>query len=61
MWEFYLAASETAFLHDKHFIFQLQLSPSLDTVPFARGYIEAKERELMEFEMTRPPLELVDI
>lgn len=61
MWEFYLAASETAFLHDKHFIFQLQLSPSLDTVPFARGYIEAKERELMEFEKTRSPLEPVDI
>lgn len=60
MWEFYLAASETAFLYDKHFIFQLQLSPSLDSVPVARGYIEERERQLIEFEKRRPPLESVD-
>lgn len=50
MWEFYLAASETAFLYDKHFVFQLQLSPSLATVPVSRDYIAIKERELLEFE-----------
>ncbi len=61
MWEFYLAASETAFLYDKHFIFQLQLSLSLETVPVSRDYIEAKERELLEFEKTRSRLELVAI
>ena len=61
MWEFYLAASETAFLYDKHFIFQLQLSPSLETVPVSRDYIEAKERELLEFEKTRRRLELVAV
>ena len=46
MWEFYLAASETAFLYDKHFIFQLQLSPSLDAVPVTRGSIEERARQL---------------
>ncbi|PDT85335.1 cyclopropane-fatty-acyl-phospholipid synthase family protein [Sinorhizobium sp. BJ1] len=61
MWEFYLAASETAFLYDKHFVFQLQLSPSLETVPVSRDYIEAKERELLEFEKTRSRLELVAV
>ncbi|MEI2297534.1 cyclopropane-fatty-acyl-phospholipid synthase family protein [Ensifer sp. MJa1] len=60
MWEFYLAASETAFLYDKHFIFQLQLSPSLDAVPASRGYIEERERQLIEFEKRRPPLEPVN-
>ena len=60
MWEFYLAASETAFLYDKHFVFQLQLSPSLDAVPVSRGYIEERERQLIEFEKRRPPLEPVN-
>lgn len=60
MWEFYLAASETAFLYDKHFIFQLQLSPSLAAVPVSRGYIEERERQLKEFEKRRPPLEPVN-
>jgi cyclopropane-fatty-acyl-phospholipid synthase len=61
MWEFYLAASETAFLYDKHFVFQLQLSPSLATVPVSRDYIAIKERELLEFEKTRERLELVAV
>ncbi|WEX78435.1 cyclopropane-fatty-acyl-phospholipid synthase family protein [Sinorhizobium numidicum] len=61
MWEFYLAASETAFLYDKHFIFQLQLSPSLETVPVSRDYIAEKERELIEFEKNRQRLELVAV
>ncbi|NRP71160.1 Cyclopropane-fatty-acyl-phospholipid synthase [Ensifer psoraleae] len=61
MWEFYLAASETAFLHDKHFVFQLQLSPSLSSVPVSRDYIAQKERELLEFERTRRRLELVAV
>ncbi|MBK5569404.1 class I SAM-dependent methyltransferase [Ensifer sp. 2YAB10] len=60
MWEFYLAASETAFLYDKHFIFQLQLSPSLEAVPVSRGYIEERERQLIEFEKRRPQLEPVN-
>ncbi|THK39725.1 class I SAM-dependent methyltransferase [Ensifer sp. MPMI2T] len=61
MWEFYLAASETAFLYDKHFVFQLQLSPSLGSVPVSRDYIAEKERELLEFERTRRRLELVAV
>ncbi|MBP1882844.1 SAM-dependent methyltransferase [Sinorhizobium mexicanum] len=61
MWEFYLAASETAFLYDKHFVFQLQLSPSLASVPVSRDYIAQKERELLEFERTRRRLELVAV
>ncbi|WP_209854674.1 SAM-dependent methyltransferase [Rhizobium herbae] len=60
MWEFYLAASETAFIYDKLMIFQIQLSHEQDAVPYTRNYIGEREVELREFEKTRPPLEPVE-
>ncbi len=38
MWEYYLAASEAAFLYGDHLVFQLQLSKTRDAVPMTRGY-----------------------
>ena len=60
MWEFYLAASETAFIYDKLSIFQIQLSHEQDAVPYTRNYIGEREATLREFEKTRPPLEPVE-
>jgi cyclopropane-fatty-acyl-phospholipid synthase len=59
MWEFYLAVSETAFRHDRLFIFQLQIARHQDAVPYDRNYIAAREAELRAFEETRKPLEKV--
>jgi len=59
MWEFYLAVSETAFRHDRLFIFQIQIARHQDTVPCARNYIGEREAALREFEKTRRPLEKV--
>jgi cyclopropane-fatty-acyl-phospholipid synthase len=44
MWEFYLAASEMAFRHQGHVVFQFQLSRSIDAVPLTRDYIVDWER-----------------
>ena len=60
MSEFYLAASETAFLYDKLLIFQIQLSREQDAVPYTRTYIGEREAALREFERTRPPMEPVE-
>ncbi len=60
MWEFYLAASETAFIYDELLIFQIQLSHEQDAVPHTRNYIAEREAQLREFEKTRPPLEPVE-
>ncbi len=38
MWEFYLALSETAFLHSDHFVFQMQISKRRGVVPLTRDY-----------------------
>ncbi len=59
MWEFYLAASETAFLYDNLSIFQIQLSHRQDAVPITRNYIGEREAALRAFEKTRPPLQKV--
>ena len=56
MWEFYLAAMEAAFRHDRLPIIQFQLARHQDAVPFARDYIGEREAMLREFEATRPPL-----
>ena len=61
MWEFYLAASEVAFRHDRLFIFQLQLARHQDMVPFDRNYIARREAELREFEAGRRGLERVEV
>ncbi|HTO29940.1 MAG TPA: cyclopropane-fatty-acyl-phospholipid synthase family protein [Pararhizobium sp.] len=60
MWEFYLAASETAFLYDNLLIFQIQLSHELGSIPYTRTYIGEREAALKELERKRPPLDPVD-
>lgn len=56
MWEFYLAASETAFRHGGLMVFQLQLAKRLDAVPLTRNYIQENEAELKAVERQRPVL-----
>ena len=50
MWELYLAISETAFRHDRLFIFQMQLARHQDAVPFTRGYQARIEAHLTQQE-----------
>ncbi|QRM54822.1 cyclopropane-fatty-acyl-phospholipid synthase family protein [Sinorhizobium sp. BG8] len=59
MWEFYLAAMEAAFRHDRLPVIQLQLARHQDAVPYARDYIAEAEQRLKAFEADRPPLEPV--
>ncbi|GAA0579218.1 cyclopropane-fatty-acyl-phospholipid synthase family protein [Caenispirillum bisanense] len=47
MWEFYLLASEMAFRHESHMIFQIQLARHQEAAPLVRDYITA-------FEATQP-------
>ena len=56
MWEFYLAAMEAAFRHDRLPIIQFQFARHQDAVPFARDYIGEAEAKLRAFEATRLPL-----
>ena len=44
MWEFYLAASEIAFRHQGHVVYQIQLSRKVDAVPLTRDYMFDFER-----------------
>jgi cyclopropane-fatty-acyl-phospholipid synthase len=44
MWEFYLAASEMAFRHQGHIVWQMQLAKEVDAVPLTRDYITDWER-----------------
>ncbi len=39
MWDYYLSASEAAFRHGDHFVFQIQLAKKRDAVPLTRDYI----------------------
>ena len=41
MWEFYLAASESAFRQYGHMVFQIQLTKKPDAVPLTRDYLGA--------------------
>jgi len=50
MWEFYLAASETGFRHDRMVVFQVQLARRIDAVPLTRDYIGQREQELRDRE-----------
>ncbi|MAP19032.1 MAG: SAM-dependent methyltransferase, partial [Aurantimonas sp.] len=57
MWEFYLAASETAFRWQDCVVFQVQLTRQVDTLPITRDYMleaEAKLRELEQRDTVRP-------
>jgi cyclopropane-fatty-acyl-phospholipid synthase len=53
MWEFYLAASEAGFRHDRMVVFQIQLARRIDAVPITRDYILEREQELRERESAR--------
>ncbi|GAA0462792.1 cyclopropane-fatty-acyl-phospholipid synthase family protein [Sphingomonas molluscorum] len=44
MWDFYLAASESAFRHQGHMNFQIQLARRVDVVPLTRDYITDNDR-----------------
>ena len=46
MWEFYLAASETAFRWQDCVVFQVQLTKKLDTLPMTRDYMHEAEDAL---------------
>lgn len=46
MWEFYLAASETAFRYQDMMVFQIQLVRDQNAVPLTRDYIQRAEDEL---------------
>ncbi|MBP0614152.1 SAM-dependent methyltransferase [Jiella mangrovi] len=54
MWEFYLAASETAFRWQDLVVFQLQFTKSLDTLPITRGYMSDEEERLRRLEARTP-------
>lgn len=45
MWEFYLAASEAAFHHSSHVVFQIQFSKRKGTVPLGRDYVGEWEQQ----------------
>jgi len=44
MWEFYLAASESAFRVSDHVLFQIQFARRKDALPGVRDYITEWER-----------------
>jgi cyclopropane-fatty-acyl-phospholipid synthase len=48
MWQFYLAGGISAFKHDGHVVFQLQLTRRRDVVPPTRDYIAAAEADLRQ-------------
>ncbi|KAB2847425.1 MAG: class I SAM-dependent methyltransferase, partial [Hyphomicrobiaceae bacterium] len=54
MWEFYLAASECAFRFQNLVVFQIQLTRTIDALPFTRSYMEEAERSLGRREGQRP-------
>lgn len=47
MWRFYLVASEVAFRHNHHVVFQIQLAKKQDAVPLTRDYLTC-QRTLSE-------------
>ncbi len=53
MWEFYLAASETAFRYQGLMVFQLQLTKRVDTLPITRDYMWEEEQRLRAAEHMR--------
>jgi len=58
MWEFYLAASETAFRQQGMMNFQIQLTKRNDALPLTRDYMFRAEADLREREAARQPLRL---
>ncbi|PTW60450.1 cyclopropane-fatty-acyl-phospholipid synthase [Breoghania corrubedonensis] len=58
MWEFYLAASETAFRYQDMMVFQIQITRDQEAVPLTRDYILEAEQRLRERERKVPHLRL---
>ncbi|WP_295968409.1 cyclopropane-fatty-acyl-phospholipid synthase family protein, partial [uncultured Bartonella sp.] len=50
MWEFYLAASESAFRWQGMMVFQIQLAHKQDAVPLTRDYITEEEAKLKKID-----------
>lgn len=50
MWEFYLAASESAFRYQGLMVFQIQMAHKQEAVPLTRDYISQEEARLKELE-----------
>jgi cyclopropane-fatty-acyl-phospholipid synthase len=46
MWQFYLAGAITAFRHDGHVVFQMQITRHRDATPLIRDYMVEGERAL---------------
>jgi cyclopropane-fatty-acyl-phospholipid synthase len=46
MWQYYLAGAISAFRHDGHLVFQLQLTRRRDAVPIVRTYLDRAEARL---------------
>jgi len=55
MWEFYLAASETAFRYQNLVVFQVQLTKRIKALPITRDYIYKAERGFFEHEDAARP------
>jgi cyclopropane-fatty-acyl-phospholipid synthase len=51
MWDFYLAASEAAFLYNRQMVFQIQLTRDIEAVPLTRDYMFETERQ---FQVSAP-------
>jgi cyclopropane-fatty-acyl-phospholipid synthase len=59
MWEFYLAASETAFRYSGMNNFQIQFCTSQHVLPLQRNYMLSEEDRLREVDSKRPRLKSV--
>ena len=46
MWEFYLAGSEMAFLHDREVVYQIQIAKRINALPITRDYMFEREHVL---------------
>jgi cyclopropane-fatty-acyl-phospholipid synthase len=53
MWEFYLAASESAFRWQNLMVFQIQLAHRQEAVPLTRSYIDSEEKRLRRLDSPR--------
>lgn len=65
MWDFYLAASESAFRWQGMMVFQIQLAHKQDAVPLTRDYIMQEEERLLKIDadpnLSMIPMTPVDI
>jgi cyclopropane-fatty-acyl-phospholipid synthase len=46
LWEFYLGASECAFLYERHVVYQIQIAKRVDKLPLTRDYFTRAEAAL---------------